>query len=61
MTLFVLSLVVAVCAVCIDKTSHFSKVNNILCFAGLCTMIAISWYAANITQEFFDQFYPGTK
>ncbi|XP_049897095.1 claudin-15-like isoform X1 [Epinephelus moara] len=28
---------------------------------GLCTMIAISWYAANITQEFFDQFYPGTK
>ncbi|XP_068509285.1 claudin-15-like isoform X1 [Syngnathus scovelli] len=28
---------------------------------GMCTMIAISWYAANITQEFFDQFYPGTK
>ncbi|XP_057677722.1 claudin-15-like [Corythoichthys intestinalis] len=28
---------------------------------GLCTMIAVSWYAANITQEFFDQFYPGTK
>ncbi|XP_060942589.1 claudin-15-like isoform X1 [Limanda limanda] len=28
---------------------------------GLSTMIAISWYAANITQEFFDQFYPGTK
>ncbi|KAG7223232.1 hypothetical protein INR49_015588 [Caranx melampygus] len=28
---------------------------------GLCTMIAISWYAANITQEFFDQSYPGTK
>ncbi|XP_019719820.1 claudin-15-like isoform X1 [Hippocampus comes] len=28
---------------------------------GMCTMIAVSWYAANITQEFFDQFYPGTK
>ncbi|XP_061596896.1 claudin-15-like isoform X2 [Cololabis saira] len=28
---------------------------------GLCTMIAISWYAANITQEFYDQFYAGTK
>ncbi|XP_051793218.1 claudin-15b [Acanthochromis polyacanthus] len=28
---------------------------------GLSTMIAVSWYAANITQQFFDQFYPGTK
>ncbi|XP_034405656.1 claudin-15-like [Cyclopterus lumpus] len=28
---------------------------------GMSTMIAISWYAANITQQFFDQFYPGTK
>ncbi|XP_044079730.1 claudin-15b [Siniperca chuatsi] len=28
---------------------------------GICTMIAISWYAANITQQFFDQFYPGIK
>ncbi|KAJ8342971.1 hypothetical protein SKAU_G00328990 [Synaphobranchus kaupii] len=28
---------------------------------GLCTMIAVSWYAFNITQEFFDPFYPGTK
>lgn len=28
---------------------------------GICTMIAISWYAANITQQFFDEFYPGTK
>ncbi|TNM93777.1 claudin-15a [Takifugu rubripes] len=28
---------------------------------GLCTMIAISWYAFNITQEFFDPFFPGTK
>ncbi|GLD51412.1 claudin-15-like protein [Lates japonicus] len=28
---------------------------------GICTLIAVSWYAANITQQFFDQFYPGTK
>ncbi|XP_046876047.1 claudin-15-like isoform X3 [Hypomesus transpacificus] len=28
---------------------------------GLCTMISVSWYAYNITQEFFDPFYPGTK
>ncbi|TKS83877.1 Claudin-15 [Collichthys lucidus] len=28
---------------------------------GICTMIAISWYAANITQQFFDDFYAGTK
>lgn len=24
-------------------------------------MVAISWYAFNITQEFFDPLYPGTK
>ncbi|KAF7688394.1 claudin-15b [Silurus meridionalis] len=28
---------------------------------GLSTMIAVSWYAFNITQEFFDPLYPGTK
>uniref|UniRef100_A0A3P9J4M8 Claudin n=1 Tax=Oryzias latipes TaxID=8090 RepID=A0A3P9J4M8_ORYLA len=28
---------------------------------GICTMIAISWYAANITQQFFNQLYAGTK
>ncbi|XP_076867343.1 claudin-15-like isoform X2 [Brachyhypopomus gauderio] len=28
---------------------------------GLCTMIAVSWYAFNITQDFFDPLYPGTK
>ncbi|KAK1787625.1 hypothetical protein P4O66_016116 [Electrophorus voltai] len=28
---------------------------------GLCTMIAVSWYASNITREFFDPLYPGTK
>ncbi|XP_078122050.1 claudin-15-like [Sander vitreus] len=28
---------------------------------GICTMIAVSWYAATITQQFFDQFYQGIK
>lgn len=28
---------------------------------GLCTMISVSWYAFNITQEFFNPIYPGTK
>ncbi|KAM9331795.1 claudin-15b [Pholidichthys leucotaenia] len=28
---------------------------------GLCTMIAVSWYAASITQEFFNELYLGTK
>ncbi|XP_006155734.1 claudin-15 [Tupaia chinensis] len=29
--------------------------------AGVCGMVAISWYAANITQEFFNPLYAGTK
>lgn len=29
--------------------------------AGLCTMVAVSWYAFNITQDFFDPFYPGIR
>ncbi|KAM4546082.1 claudin-15-like [Odontesthes bonariensis] len=28
---------------------------------GICTMITVSWYAANITQEFFNDFYFGIK
>ncbi|XP_051528037.1 mitochondrial fission 1 protein-like isoform X2 [Myxocyprinus asiaticus] len=28
---------------------------------GLCTMIAVSWYAFRITQEFFDPLYLGIK
>nr|ANG60449.1 claudin 15 [Castor fiber] len=32
---------------------------NIL--AGLCGMVAISWYAVNITQDFFNPLYAGTK
>uniref|UniRef100_A0A4W4DZB3 Claudin n=1 Tax=Electrophorus electricus TaxID=8005 RepID=A0A4W4DZB3_ELEEL len=27
----------------------------------LCTMISVSWYAFNITQEFFNPLFPGTK
>ncbi|XP_030072654.1 claudin-15 [Microcaecilia unicolor] len=29
--------------------------------AGLCSMVAISWYAAMITAQFFDPFYGGIK
>lgn len=29
--------------------------------AGVCGMVAISWYAFNITRDFFDPLYPGTK
>ncbi|NWV28370.1 CLD19 protein, partial [Origma solitaria] len=28
---------------------------------GLCSMVAVSWYAAMVTAEFFNQLYPGTK
>ncbi|NXO72711.1 CLD19 protein, partial [Phainopepla nitens] len=28
---------------------------------GLCSMVAVSWYAAMVTAQFFDQLYPGTK
>uniref|UniRef100_A0A8C6SEF5 Claudin n=1 Tax=Neogobius melanostomus TaxID=47308 RepID=A0A8C6SEF5_9GOBI len=28
---------------------------------GICTLIAVSWYAANITRQFFDEFFSGTK
>ncbi|KAG8430913.1 hypothetical protein GDO86_019754 [Hymenochirus boettgeri] len=30
-------------------------------FAGLCAGIAVSWYAFNITKDFFNPLYPGTK
>nr|XP_005997983.1 PREDICTED: claudin-15 [Latimeria chalumnae] len=34
-----------------------------ICFilAGLCAMITASWYAFNITREFFDPLFAGTK
>nr|XP_020466990.1 claudin-15 [Monopterus albus] len=28
---------------------------------GLCTMVSVSWYAFNITREFFDPLYAGTR
>lgn len=28
---------------------------------GMCTMVGVSWYAFNITQEFFDPFHPGIR
>ncbi|XP_040202859.1 claudin-15 isoform X1 [Rana temporaria] len=30
-------------------------------FGGICAGIAVSWYAFNITKEFFNPLYPGTK
>ncbi|XP_018429147.1 PREDICTED: claudin-15-like [Nanorana parkeri] len=30
-------------------------------FAGICAGISVSWYAFNITAEFFNPLYPGTK
>ncbi|XP_025020228.1 claudin-15-like isoform X1 [Python bivittatus] len=33
----------------------------IFVLAGLSSMVALSWYAANITAEFFDPLYAGTK
>ncbi|XP_057887530.1 claudin-15-like isoform X2 [Melospiza georgiana] len=32
-----------------------------LFLVGLCSMVAISWYAAMVTAQFFDQLYAGTK
>ncbi|NXO30846.1 CLD19 protein, partial [Cisticola juncidis] len=29
--------------------------------AGLCSIVAISWYAAMVTAQFFNQLYAGTK
>ncbi|XP_020822166.2 claudin-15 [Phascolarctos cinereus] len=29
--------------------------------AGICGMVTISWYASNITRQFFDPLYAGTK
>nr|DBA29820.1 TPA: hypothetical protein GDO54_005879 [Pyxicephalus adspersus] len=30
-------------------------------FAGICAGISVSWYAFNITKDFFNPLYPGTK
>ncbi|XP_038642651.1 claudin-15-like [Scyliorhinus canicula] len=29
--------------------------------AALCAMVPVSWYAYNVTIQFYDTFYPGTK
>ncbi|XP_051717869.1 claudin 15-like b isoform X2 [Ctenopharyngodon idella] len=33
----------------------------IFILSGLCVMVAVSWYAAQVVQEFNDPFYGGTK
>ncbi|KAG9338502.1 hypothetical protein JZ751_025737 [Albula glossodonta] len=34
---------------------------GVFILAGVCTMIAVSWYAARVVQEFYDPFFGGTK
>lgn len=52
------------------KRSRFKAVTAVkgvshLCafqtLVGLCSMVAVSWYAAMITAQFFDPLYAGTK
>uniref|UniRef100_UPI00398ECB81 claudin-15-like n=1 Tax=Pristiophorus japonicus TaxID=55135 RepID=UPI00398ECB81 len=33
----------------------------LLIVAALCTMVPVSWYAFNVTREFYDPIFPGTK
>ncbi|KAL2095864.1 hypothetical protein ACEWY4_008012 [Coilia grayii] len=34
---------------------------SLFILSGLCTLVAVSWYASRIVQEFYDPFYGGTK
>lgn len=45
------------------KYQTYSHVHMFCLFSlsGLCVMVAVSWYAARIVQEFSDPFYGGTK
>nr|XP_033781198.1 claudin-15 isoform X2 [Geotrypetes seraphini] len=43
------------------KAKFATTGGGIFIFAGVCAGIALSWYAFNITKEFFDPLFPGTK
>ncbi|KAM9059031.1 claudin-15 isoform 1-T2 [Megaptera novaeangliae] len=43
------------------KTKLAATAGALHILAGVCGIVAISWYAFNITQDFFDPLYPGTK
>ncbi|KAJ8397245.1 hypothetical protein AAFF_G00440790 [Aldrovandia affinis] len=34
---------------------------SLFLLSGLCSLIAVSWYATRVVQEFYDPFYGGTK
>ncbi|XP_061861872.1 claudin-15 [Colius striatus] len=45
-----------------DLKTKFAVTGGFLyIFGGLCSMVAVSWYAAMITAQFFDSLYAGTK
>ncbi|XP_071607785.1 claudin-15-like isoform X1 [Heliangelus exortis] len=45
-----------------DSKAKFAVTGGFLfILGGLCSMVAVSWYAAMVTAQFFDQLYPGTK
>ncbi|XP_066130555.1 claudin-15 [Saccopteryx bilineata] len=43
------------------KTKLAATAGALHILAGCCGMVAITWYASNITRDFFDPLYPGTK
>ncbi|NXS36614.1 CLD19 protein, partial [Pomatostomus ruficeps] len=45
-----------------DGKMKFTVIGGFLfILGGLCSMVAISWYAAMVTAQFFNQLYAGTK
>uniref|UniRef100_A0A8C3WYC1 Claudin n=1 Tax=Catagonus wagneri TaxID=51154 RepID=A0A8C3WYC1_9CETA len=43
------------------KTKLAATAGALHILAGVCGMVAVSWYAFNITRDFFDPLYPGTN
>ncbi|XP_065776476.1 claudin-15 isoform X2 [Muntiacus reevesi] len=43
------------------KTKLAAAAGALHILAGICGMVAVSWYAFNITRDFFDPLYAGTK
>ncbi|XP_008944312.1 PREDICTED: claudin-15-like [Merops nubicus] len=45
-----------------DAKMKFAATGGFLfIFGGLCSMVAVSWYAAMVTAQFFDKYFAGTK
>ncbi|XP_051900694.1 claudin-15-like [Pristis pectinata] len=45
----------------VAKAKIASAGGALFILAALCAMVPVSWYAFNITQQFYDPLYPGTK